>query len=76
MEAYFNKKLALSLFAMILVLFQSNSGRILIDIGLIFTSLAIANMSKNKESKFDFYSWSFLFVIFIAVFIIKTIILV
>ena len=75
MNIYINKKLILSLLAIILVSFQGFENSILIDAALIFVTLGLVKISKDNKKKFDTYAYTFVFILFIMIFILKAFIL-
>lgn len=76
MEREFNLGLLLNTLAIILVFIQSDTSSIFIDASFVLVTLGLAKVNKDKNRKFDFYTWSVLFIVNFITFIFKTFILV
>lgn len=72
MEREFN----LGLLLLILVFIKSDTSSIFIDASLVFISLGLAKINKDKGRKFDHYAWLGIFILFLILFIFKAFILV
>lgn len=76
MESEFNLGLLLHTLAVILVFIQNDTSSIFIDASLVFISLGLAKINKDKGRKFDYYAWLGMFILFLILFIFKAFILV